>query len=171
MPPSVQAMSRWTTRNRGRLLRTVVRLVLAGVWLWAAAAKLPHPESSVTAVRAYQILPGNLADTVGHALPIVEAMVGILLLIGFLTRPAAVVSLLLYAAFVIGVASVWIRGISIDCGCFGGGGADPNAIHEYRWIVARDVALAALSLWLVLRPRTRAALDDVVFPTSERFEP
>ncbi|HWM73472.1 MAG TPA: MauE/DoxX family redox-associated membrane protein, partial [Nocardioides sp.] len=79
---------------------------------------------------------------------------------------AAVVSALLFAAFIIGIASVWARGIEIDCGCFGGGGYDPDATSKYPWEIARDVVLLALSLFLVWLPRSRWALDSVLFRST-----
>ena len=89
------------------------------------------PTQSVLAVRAYQLLPGDSATTVGHLLPVLELVVGACLVLGLLTRGAAVVSALLFVAFIIGIASVWARGITIDCGCFGGGGYDPDAASKY----------------------------------------
>src|SRR4051812_23932777 len=103
------------------------RLVVGGVWVYAGLQKLPHPATSVTAVRAYQLLPTRLADTVGHVLPMLEVVIGACLLLGLLTRLNAVISAVLLGAFVLGIASVWSRGIAIDCGCFGSGGPDPDA--------------------------------------------
>jgi uncharacterized membrane protein YphA (DoxX/SURF4 family) len=142
---------------------TAARLVTGGVWIWAGLAKLSHPDESVLAVRAYQLLPGDTATPVGHLLPVLEVVVGACLVLGLLTRGAAVVSGLLYAAFIIGVASVWARGITIDCGCFGGGGFDPNAADKYPWEIARDVGLLLLSAYLVWQGRTRFALDNLLF--------
>ena len=145
-------------------LGTVARLVTGGVWIWAALLKLPHPDQSVLAVRAYQLLPGDSATTVGHLLPVVEIVVGVCLVLGLLTRFAAAVSALLFTAFIIGIASVWARGIEIDCGCFGGGGVQKGASAQYPWEIARDVGLLALSLFLVWLRRTRLALDNLLFP-------
>ena len=143
---------------------TAARLVTGLVWIWAGLLKLPHPEESVQAVRAYQLLPGDVAITVGHLLPVLEVVVGACLVLGLLTRGAAVVSGLLFVAFIIGIASVWARDISIDCGCFGGGGYDPDATSEYPQEIARDVGLLALSAYLVWQGRTRLALDNLLFP-------
>ena len=145
-------------------LGTAARLVTGGVWIWAGWLKLPHPEESVQAVRAYQLLPGDVAVTVGHLLPVLEVVVGACLVLGLLTRGAAVVSGLLFVAFIVGIASVWARGITIDCGCFGGGGYDPDARSKYPWEIARDAALLALSAYLVWQGRTRLALDNLLFP-------
>lgn len=145
-------------------LGTVARLVTGGVWLYAGLVKLPHPEQSVLAVRAYQLLPGDVAVTVGHLLPVLEVVVGGCLVLGLLTRGAGAVSAVLFAAFIIGIASVWARGITIDCGCFGGGGYDPDARAQYPWEIARDAGLLLLSAYLVWQGRTRLALDDLLFP-------
>jgi len=152
-------------------LGTVARLVTGGVWIWAALLKLPNPDESVLAVRAYQLLPGDTAVTVGHLLPILEIVVGCCLVLGLLTRGAALLSGLLFVAFIIGIASVWARGITIDCGCFGGGGYDPDAASQYPWEIARDVGLLALSAYLVRQRRTRLALDGVLFPARESADP
>jgi uncharacterized membrane protein YphA (DoxX/SURF4 family) len=145
-------------------LGTAARLLTGGVWIWAGLLKLPHPDQSVLAVRAYQLLPGDSAAPVGHLLPVLEVVVGACLVLGVLTRFAAVVSGLLFVAFVVGIASVWARGINIDCGCFGGGGPDPNAASKYPWEIARDTGLLLLSAYLVRQGRTRLALDNLLFP-------
>jgi uncharacterized membrane protein YphA (DoxX/SURF4 family) len=145
-------------------LGTAARLVTGGVWIWAGLLKLPHPQDSVQAVRAYQLLPGDTAVPVGHLLPVLEVVGGALLVVGLLTRGAAVASALLFVAFIIGIASVWARDISIDCGCFGGGGYDPDAQSKYPWEIARDAALLAASAFLVRPGRTRLALDNLLFP-------
>jgi len=141
------------------------RLVVGGVWIYAGALKLPDPDASVNAVRAYELLPGDSAVTVGHLLPILEVVVGGMLVLGILVRGAAVVSALLFVAFIVGIVSVWSRGIEIDCGCFGGGGYNPDATSKYPWEIARDTGLLALSVLLVWLRRTRWALDSVLFRT------
>lgn len=139
------------------------RLVIGGVWIWAGALKLGDSYQSVQAVRAYELLPESLVEPVGYLLPVLEVVVGVALVAGVLTRGAAVVSALLFVAFIIGIASAWARGLQIDCGCFGGGGYDPNASAAYPWEIARDAVLLLASLFLVRWPRTRLALDSVLF--------
>jgi uncharacterized membrane protein YphA (DoxX/SURF4 family) len=151
----------------GPRIGLLARLVVGGVWVVAGVLKLPDPTENVRTVRAYQILPESVVPVVGHLLPILEILVGACLLLGLLTRVAAAVSALMQLAFIIGIASVWARGLSIDCGCFGGG-ANPtaNAQAAYPWDIARDVALMLLSLLLVWRPRTPFAADNVLMPAD-----
>ena len=146
----------------------VARVVTGGVWVVAGALKFPDPAASVRAVRAYDLLPEAVVPTVGHLLPVVEVVIGVALLVGLLTRPVAVVSALLLVAFVVGIAAAWARGLSIDCGCFGGGGFDADATETYPWEIARDLGLLALSLWLVVRPASRFSLDHALFGEREK---
>ena len=143
----------------------LARMLVGGVWVVAGVLKLPDPNDNVRAVRAYDLLPESVVPVVGHALPVLEILVGLCLLLGLLTRVAAVVSALLLVAFVVGIASAWGRGLSIECGCFGGGaGPAANAAAKYPWEIARDVGLLALSAWLVRRPRTPWATDNRLLP-------
>jgi uncharacterized membrane protein YphA (DoxX/SURF4 family) len=135
------------------------------VWVVAGALKLPDPNANVRAVRAYQLLPESVVPVVGHGLPVLEILVGVCLLLGLFTRVAAAVSALLLVAFLVGISSAWARGLSIDCGCFGGGaGPTENAQAKYPWELARDVGLLLLSVWLVWRPRTPLAADNRLLP-------
>ena len=136
----------------------------------AGAIKLPDPAQSVAAVRAYDLLPEALVKPVGYLLPGLEIVIGLCLLLGLLTRWAAVVSSILFVLFIIGIASAWARGISIDCGCFGGGGFDPDAESKYPGEIARDVGLLLASLFLVWKPSTRLSLDSMLFPARPEPE-
>jgi uncharacterized membrane protein YphA (DoxX/SURF4 family) len=96
--------------------------------------------------------------------------VGVCLVVGLLTRGAAVVSALLFVAFIIGIASVWARDISIDCGCFGGGGTVAPGQTDYTGEIVRDTVLLLLALWLVWQPRSRLALDAAATERRELEE-
>ncbi|MFC6285036.1 DoxX family protein [Nocardioides sp. GCM10027113] len=157
-----------TRPGAGAWFGLVARLVTGGVWIVAGALKLPDPAASVRAVRAYDLLPEAVVPTVGYLLPICEVVLGACLVLGVMVRVSGVLSSLLFVAFIVGIASAWARGLQIDCGCFGGGGFKEDAAEDYPWEIARDVGLLALSLWLVWRPRTRLALDHVLFRVPER---
>lgn len=137
-----------------------MRLLVGGVWIVAGLLKLPDPAASVRAVRAYQLLPEAIVPAVGYALPIIEVLVGVSLVIGLLVRIGAVLSGVLFILFIVGISAAWARGLQIDCGCFGGGGYDANATEKYPWEIARDLGLLFASAWLVWRPRSPLALDN-----------
>ena len=145
--------------GRSALVGTVLRLVLAGVLGTAGLLKLPEPESSVRAVRAYELLPEAVVPAVGYGLPVLEVALAVMLLLGAGTRIAAVLSGALLVAFVGGIAAAWARGLTIDCGCFGGGGQVYAGETRYPQEIARDLVLVAAASFLALRPESRWSLD------------
>jgi uncharacterized membrane protein YphA (DoxX/SURF4 family) len=140
-------------------LGLAARLTIGGVWIVAGWLKAFNPYSAGAAVRAYEIFPPDLATTIGHVLPWLELAVGGLLILGVFVRPAAALSAVLLVAFVIGIASAWARGLTIDCGCFGGGGTVEPGQTRYLQEILRDLGLILLCLLLWVRPDTALALD------------
>jgi uncharacterized membrane protein YphA (DoxX/SURF4 family) len=141
------------------LVGTLARLGLAAVWIVSGTLKAVDLDQTVVAVRAYDVLPRAAVDVVAAILPFFELALGLLLLLGIGTRLVAAVSGVLLLVFIAGVAQAWARGLSIDCGCFGGGGAvDPGATAYVQEIV-RDVGFLALAAWLLVRPRTLLSMD------------
>jgi len=141
------------------LVGTLARLGLAAVWLVSGTLKAIDMDQTVVAVRAYDVLPRSAVDVVAAVLPFLEIALGLLLLFGIGTRLVAVVSGLLLLTFVAGVAQAWARGLSIDCGCFGGGGAVAPGATAYLQEIVRDAVFLVLTAWLVVRPRTLLSLD------------
>lgn len=145
---------------------TVLRVGLGVVAIVAGLAKLTDLPASVRAVRAYELLPEGLASLVGNGLPLVELILGVLLIAGLFTRVSALVFGLLMIAFMIGIGSAWARGLSIDCGCFGGGGAiDPDKT-AYALELIRDAGLLAVAAVVVRWPRSRLSLDSALHLTA-----
>lgn len=140
-------------------LSTAARIVLGAVLIVAGVLKVGSPQTSEQAVRAYRLLPDGLARLVGWGLPFVEIAVGVLLVLGLFTQIAAATAGVLMVVFIAAVASAAARGLSIDCGCFGGGGAVARSQTTYGTEIARDIGLLLLAGWLVWRPRSRLALD------------
>ena len=125
----------------------------------AGVLKVVDPQSSVNAVRAYRLLPTTVATIVGWGLPFAEIALGLLLLAGVGTRVVAALAAVLLVVFIAAVASVAARGLSIDCGCFGGGGDVAPGQTAYGVEILRDLGLLLLALWLVWQPHSRLALD------------
>jgi uncharacterized membrane protein YphA (DoxX/SURF4 family) len=140
---------------------TAARLLLAGVWAWAALAKISDPDAAVRAVRAYQLLPEALVRPVAWGLPFAELALAVLLAAGLATRLAAIASAVLLGLFMVAITAAWARGLQIDCGCFGGGGpATGVAASDYVLELVRDAGLLVVAVLLAWRPHSRLALED-----------
>jgi uncharacterized membrane protein YphA (DoxX/SURF4 family) len=141
------------------IVGTVARLGLAAVFLVSGVLKAIDPDATYVAVRAYDLLPKLGVALVAGVLPWLEIVIGLLLLAGIATRAVVVVSAVLLLGFMAGVAQAWARGLSIDCGCFGGGGAVDPGQTTYGRELLRDAGFLLLAGWLVVRPRTLAVLS------------
>lgn len=139
---------------------TGARLGLAAVWFASGTAKAVDPDQTYVAVRAYDVLPRAGVEVVAAVLPFVELAFGVLLLVGVGTRLVAGASGVLLGVFVAGVVQAWARGLSIDCGCFGGGGAVAPGATAYVQEILRDLGFLALAAWLVVRPATLLGLEE-----------
>jgi len=137
----------------------IARLTLGGVLLVAGYLKYDEIDKSQMAVRAYEMLPVALANIVGIILPFFEIALGLLLIVGAATRISATLATLLMFVFVIGISQAWARGLSIDCGCFGGGGQVEPGTANYLTPLLRDTGLVALGIYLFRYPQSKFALD------------
>ncbi|MCL1837948.1 MAG: DoxX family protein [Propionibacteriaceae bacterium] len=141
----------------------LARLILGGVLFYAGIQKVGNFDASILAVRRFQILPFELTTLAGIALPIIEITIGLLLITGTFTRLAALAGTALMVAFIIGIISVWVRGISIDCGCFGSGAEVDASETTYLEDTLRDVGLLACGVWAMWKPKSKLALDQFLF--------
>ena len=144
------------------LVATLARIGLAGVLAWAGLAKLFEDQGTRRrAILAYRV-PGisvSAADVLGLLLPCFEVTIGLLLVLGIWVRICSMLTALLMAVFVVGIVSVWLRGYSIDCGCFGGGGNVAPGHTKYLQEILRDVGLVIVAFYLTKWPYGRLSLD------------
>ncbi len=137
----------------------LVRFGLAAVFLVSGAIKVMDPAQTRVAVGAYELLPADLVGPVATGLPLLEIALGTLLVLGATTRWVALAAGVLLLMLMAAVAQAWARGLSIDCGCFGGGGAVARGNTKYPQELARDVGFLLLAVWLLVRPRTALSID------------
>ena len=140
-------------------LGTVVRLFLGAVWIWAAVSKIGSPRDFTQAVRAYQATPEWLSKAIGYGLPLLELCIGIILVVGVATRIAAIASAVLFVIFLVGIIQVDVRGIQLQCGCFGGGGLTTGGTN-YTFDILRDIGLLILAAFLVVWSFTRLSVEE-----------
>ena len=140
-------------------LTLLARLILGGVLFAAGALKIGSLQKSAMAVRAYELLPVSLANFLGYTLPWIEIGVGLLLIAGVAVRISGLIGAFTMLAFIIAIAQAWARGLSIDCGCFGGGGAVDPEDTKYLSEIIRDIGLLILGIYLYFYPKGRFSVD------------
>jgi uncharacterized membrane protein YphA (DoxX/SURF4 family) len=160
----INLINKFATGKFGSWFGLLSRLILGGVLFAAGWLKIFTPAKSQMAVRAYEVLPIGLANFLGIALPWLEVGFGVLLIIGVAVRLSAIVGGGLMVLFIAAISQAWVRGLSIDCGCFGGGGTVDPGETKYLSEILRDTGLALLALYLIRYPLTRFALEKLTKP-------
>ena len=140
-------------------LTLLVRIILGGVLLVAGGLKVGNLQKSAMAVRAYELLPIPIANFLGYTLPWIEIGVGLLLILGVAVKINGVIGAFTMLVFIVAIAQAWARGLSIDCGCFGGGGSIDPEDTKYLSEIIRDLGLLLLGIYLYYYPKGRIALD------------
>jgi len=147
-------------------LTLLARLILGAVLLVAGALKVPNLPKSAMAVRAYEMLPIPIANFLGYTLPWIEIGLGLLLIVGVTVKISGALGALTMLAFIIAIAQAWARGLSIDCGCFGGGGTIDPEDTKYLSEIIRDIGLMGLGIFLYLYPISNRASSNFAIPAA-----
>lgn len=139
-------------------LSLVFRLVLGGVFLYAGASKTLDPGGLAVSIRSYGLgLPEWFVTLSAYALPPFEVLVGLYLLVGLFTGTSAWTANGLMILFIVALAQGALRGLEIDCGCFGSASGDEASS---LWVdLARDFGLLALGLQLAFASPGKYSLD------------
>ena len=140
-------------------LTFIGRVLLGGVLLLAGYLKAKSPAEAQMAVRAYKLLPVSVANIFGLSLPWLEIGAGVLLIVGIAVRYAAIFGGLLMLLFVGAISQAWARGLTIDCGCFGGGGQVAVGHTKYLQEILRDLGLTLTAVFLYLKPHGKFGVD------------
>lgn len=120
-----------------------VRLVLAGLFIYAGAVKALAPAPFAADIANFRLLPLFASGVVAVYLPWLEILAGGALLVGRWRAGGALVLALLSAVFLTALLSARLRGLDITCGCFGHATAAGGGISA--WLLWRNVGLLALA--------------------------
>ncbi len=146
-----------TWRTTGwRVAGWLARVGLSVVWIAASVPKLSDPVSFAESIANYQLIPRAWAETPGtigilaNIVPCVELVLAFSLLSGIGKRGAALGSIAMLLVFSGAIAQAMIRGINIDCGCFGAA-VDASADS---FAILKNVVFLAISMVILLEPTT-----------------
>jgi putative oxidoreductase len=126
----------------------LISLALAAVFIYAGVDKVRDPLQFADSIAAFAILPTALIDLFALSLPPFEIACGLLLLWPSTRRVAALAVFVISIVFFVALSSALLRGLTLDCGCFGAGAPS----RPRMWLeLGLDVVLGGASLLIYLR--------------------
>ena len=138
-----------------RVVALIVRIALGAAFIYAAWTKLRDPWAVfAVAIDSFQVLPLWGVEWVARTLPWFELAVGVLLISGRWLRISTTASSLLLLVFFGLLVRAQLKGMQINCGCFG-----PDEPLSWKTVI-RDGALLSSSLLVTasaFRTRLRIA--------------
>ncbi|WP_214413201.1 MauE/DoxX family redox-associated membrane protein [Sphaerisporangium fuscum] len=146
---------------------------LAGVLLFAAVGKVRDVRGFARSIGNYRILPRRLTIPAAAVTVAAELVAAVLLVVPATRRWGAATAAVLFAAFLVAMATAVRRGLRIDCGCFGGPDSSdlvgPGTMTRTGLLLALAVpaAVAGTSAFSPVHLVLSALLLCLVMVTSE----
>ncbi len=132
--------------EKDKWMRGALCRLLAALFLAAAAGKIRDPLVFADSIAAYDMIAWKPGVTLlALTLPMLEILLALLLVTGVWRRTALLGTGLLTALFTAALLSAMVRGLEIDCGCFG---ENTFLNPPPGWAVARNGVILALCGWL-----------------------
>src|ERR1035437_4469843 len=129
-----------------------VSIAVAAVFIYAGLDKIRDPLQFADSTAAFTIVPAVFINLFALGLPPFELACGVLLLAPLTRRVGALAAAVISVMFFTALASALLRGLTLDCGCFGVGAPS----RARMWVEAgRAGALFWGALFVYLRPIPR----------------
>ncbi len=138
-----------------RAVVTACQVAVALVLLAAGLAKIGEAGTFALQIHHYRLLPLGLENLVAITLPWIELMMALAILLRWHARSGAVAGAGLMALFVLIVGVSVVRGLDIECGCFGT--TDGGRVGLAKLL--ENTGLLAVALVGCLRPGPAGGVD------------
>jgi putative oxidoreductase len=141
-------------RAKRSVIATALALIVGGLFIYAGVLKVWDPIKFAKDIANFHILPWPIGVRMAFYLPWLEIICGLALITGWMRRGAVGILTALTVIFIIATISAKVRGIDLDCGCFGS--ATKNL--TFAWHMVIDFALLGALIALWFWPQRRSTL-------------
>jgi len=129
-----------------KYLLFIFRLILGFVFIYSGIEKIINPTGFSEAVSNYKLLPDIFINFFAIILPWIELIAGLLLLFGIAVRENSLIINSLLIVFIAAITIGLIRGLNIDCGCFGTSGGAKIGFTK----LLENIILLLLGIFLMM---------------------
>jgi uncharacterized membrane protein YphA (DoxX/SURF4 family) len=124
----------------------VLRIFLGCFFIYTGIIKIIEPLEFFVVIENYQLVPTYLANFIAIVLPWLEFYCGLFLLLGIFMRTSTLFITTLMVVFTLTILSAIMRGLDIECGCYGGE-------SPVGWTkIGENFILILMSLYLIYKP-------------------
>ena len=99
--------------------RYLLRVLLGLVFVWAALAKIGDLAGFAREIHNYRAVPLSAENVLAMTIPWIELVAGLALFLNVFPRGATLTLGGLLLVFFVLILSAIVRGLDIECGCFG----------------------------------------------------
>ena len=134
-------------------LPLLARFILGAVFIYASLDKIADPVSFSTNIDNYHISPIAINNLAALILPWIELIIGLSLITGVFLDGASILTIGLLAFFIFIITQAYMRGISLECGCFKTA-VDPSLgdlKQEMLWRIFEDILFLVLAIIVYFR--------------------
>lgn len=138
----------------------LARVLVGGLLILAGVLKLRlGTQWFFKRVLDFNLIKGSVAFVLAWALPPLEILLGVCLVLGLLLPWAVLAAFVMLLVFTAALLRAFWRGMDVDCGCFG----RRMLTTQARWrVVYRNVVLMGLLLFVSVADRSAWTLDQVL---------
>ena len=101
----------------------IFRFYIGAVFIYAGVLKIIDPIDFASQIQNYQILPYSTTHFFAILLPWVEVFTGTGLILGIFVDGSSFIISGMMVVFILAISQALLRGLSIECGCFGKSGS------------------------------------------------
>jgi uncharacterized membrane protein YphA (DoxX/SURF4 family) len=136
------------------------RLGLAGLFFYAALPKMADPDAFAKAIANYKVILPIIGQGYVYPaamfVPALEAIIGVGILLNRSKRAASWLSAGILALFTVLILQAVLRGLNIDCGCFGASELAQSKATKVGWIkIAQNTGWMMASIFVYSRSRPK----------------
>ena len=127
------------------------RLILGIVFIYASFDKIVNPKDFSDTIDLYKATPISINNLIALIIPWVEFLIGFGLILNRSIKGSIILSISLLILFIVLLSQAYLRGFTLDCGCFGKT-ADTLSDSELRFKllkrIGEDILFLCMSVYL-----------------------
>jgi uncharacterized membrane protein YphA (DoxX/SURF4 family) len=132
-------MKELVMKNSQKWISLAIRYILGVIFIYSAYTKLQDPLGFAESIQNYRVFGLILSNWSAVLVPVLEGILGILLISGLFLEESLLLTLSLYLIFDVMIVQALFRGLDISCGCFSptdGGPVDATKILQNLFLTA-----------------------------------